>query len=363
MTTPSGRFTRGDIQAMVERVRPDWRVTSIEPADAGHLPVFHLGITGGDAPENCVLKATPDGENHGVATEAHLLALVADRTPLPVPKVYGFAAENGVAPGPYVLMADADGTQVPRRDVGTLSDDALERLARDAGRYLAALHCLDAVDAFGRVVVEAGDATVRGPPSVSTDALSATGLQGSTPGDCWPSVLGSWLSETLEHHAETEFGDLTSDARDAVEERIADLNGAFEPVVGRIDHGLHNLLLDPETGETTAVLDWAFTLAVPPAYDLACVEANFTLGPWSMHPDTPDRGTLLRDALRESYAEHGDPAVVSQLRDRYPLYELACLLRATLHLGATMADGSPEDRAAAASEYRTALRGATDRVR
>jgi hypothetical protein len=53
-----------------------------------------------------------------------------------------------------------------------------------------------------------------------------------------------------------------------VEAGIDDLESPFDPVLGRNDHGLHNLLVSPQTGAVTAILDWGYTLAVPAAFDI-----------------------------------------------------------------------------------------------
>lgn len=360
MVAEDTAFDRADVCEAVAAFDASWRVESVTPAEDGHLPVFHVSVAGEGAPGDCVLKAAPDDGDHAIATEAALLVAIGDLTGIPVPTVYGYAAGDA-ARAECLLMAEAAGTRIPSKNLVGLTDSTVERLAADAGRYLAALHRLDVVDAFGKVDVDYSDRSTSSASALA-NAATVSGLQGSTPRDDWPSVLGSWLETTCSYLDETEFAALEPDIERGLAAGLSDLSGPFEAAVGRIDHGLHNLLVDPQTGSTATVLDWGFTLAVPPAYDLACVEANLALGPWAVHPATPDRETAIREALRDAYATHGDPDVLERLRDHHDVYELACLVRAALHLPETMADAPPEVRAESATAYRARIRDAVDRI-
>lgn len=156
----------------------------------------------------------------------------------------------------------------------------------------------------------------------------------------------------------------TDDLRTALDERVDALSGPFPPVIGRVDHGLHNLLLDPDTGAITGVVDWGFTLSVPPAYDLACVAANVAADPWSVHPETPDRRESVRTALCEGYRAAGEPAVVDRYRQHRRTYELLALVRGMAHLDSapetTMPGATPAEVDAAAAAYRDLAAAALD---
>ena len=134
------------------------------------------------------------------------------------------------------------------------------------------------------------------------------------------------------------------------------MEGPFRPVLGRIDHGFHNMLIAPETGDITGIIDWGFTLSVPAVYDLVCVEANLSLDPWSVHPATPNRHQLVRNSLLKGYQvmEHAD--VVDRFEERQLVYELLALLRAMNHLDVmpefVMPGATEEQVAASARGYR-----------
>lgn len=342
------------VAAMVRAVAPGASVETVEPAEDGHLAVYHVTAATSAGPRDWVLKASPDDERHGVDAEARLLSLVGERTSIPVPRVVGVVDAHETLPAPFFVMTAAEGQRAPKRAIGTLSDDAVERVARESGRYLADLHAVADPEGYG-VVDVARTATLSGArPSVDPDQVTVRPLQGesSAAGTSWPAVLREWTGAALDRHAETRFGDLTPALRTALDERIDALSGPFSPVLGRVDHDLQNLLLDRETGSITAVIDWGFTLSVPPAYDLACVAANLSAGPWSVHPDAPDRRESIRAALLDGYAS----AVVEQYRDHGGAYDLLALVRGMTHLAAASETSMPgaTDAAvdAAAAAYR-----------
>lgn len=70
-----------------------------------------------------------------------------ERTSVPVPNVVGAVDDHDDLPTPFLVMDAADGTALGQRDVGALSDDALRRVARESGAFLADLHAVDVVDA------------------------------------------------------------------------------------------------------------------------------------------------------------------------------------------------------------------------
>lgn len=338
-------------EQMVAEVRSDATVREAELARSGHLSVYHLDVKTATGAAEWVLKASPDGEVHGIDTEARLLSLVDDRTSIPVPTVLGAVDDHETLPAPYFLMERAEGTALSKRGIRDLSDSAVERLAKQSGRYLAELHDLDGPDGFGQVAIDPTDTAwaerdaedLRGRLPVDPTEFAVSPLPGSqTRTDEWRPVLESWVEDTLEGHARTRFSDLTADARTALFDRVASIDGPVDPAFGRIDHGLHNVLLEPESGAITAVIDWAFTLSVPPAYDLVCVGVNLSLEPWSAHPDSPDRRDLVRRCLREGYRERGDADVLERLRRHGPAYELLALVRAMVHLDTVTEMAMPE---------------------
>lgn len=343
---------------MVAAIRPDATICKAELAQDGHLSVYHLVVDTPTGTDEWVLKAPPDDHHHGIDTEARLLSVVADYTSIPVPAVLGVVDTHDSLPAPFFLMARAEGEHVPKRAISELSDTSLKRVSFQTGEYLAELHSLDAPDAFGQVAVVPSQSLAGEPPSIDLDQLTVTGFQGSSSTDTtsWLAILRTWAEEALDRHASTRFGDRTDEISSVVRSAIESMDGPFDPRLGRIDHGLHNLLCEPPTGTITGVIDWGFTLAVPPAYDLACVEANLSLDPWSVHPGTPTRRQLVRTNLLEGYRTNGGSGVLKQYHNHRSVYELVAVVRAMNHLDSVtelaMPDATEQQVDEAARAYR-----------
>lgn len=340
---PDRSLEPGTVEAMVRTVRPGWRVREATLADRGYTAVYHVTAGTGDGTREVVLKAAPDDGDHGIRAEARLLALLGQRTALPVPGLLGAVDDHDDLPAPALLMDAMAGDRLPERAVGTLPDDALRRLARETGEHLAALHGLDVVDGFGHVGCEPSPALRGGrPENPATELVVGDGRES------WPAQVRAWAAEPLDDLAGTRFEALVPRVRAAVGEAVDALDGPFDPALGRIDHGLHNLLVDGETGSVEAVLDWAFTLAVPPAYDLATIEHQLGGGAWSALPEHPDRRPLVREAMLDGYRSASGEVPAAYDAER-PLYELLATLRAMQHLEAGLA-AIPDERVDEAAE-------------
>lgn len=344
------------LSRMVAVIDPEWTVHEATLARAGNLSVYHLTVGTPSGRRDLVLKATPDDERHGIDTEARLLETLDAKTSIPVPEVVGSVDFHEELPAPFFLMESVAGEQIRRRNVGRLPDSAVENIARQTGRYLAELHQLGSFTDFGRIQVPSPKPASGGRPSGAAGRLTVTDLHGgsSTGEGSWTAVLERWVEEALVRHANTRFGDLTPRVRTALRDRLDALSGPFRPVIGRIDHGFHNLVVDPATGEIAGMIDWAFTLSVPSAYDFVCVEHNLTRGPWSMLPSTPDRQSLVREEVLDAYGERARRAVTDREEER-ALYELLAHVRAMNHIETSMSSATDEQLDRAASGYRTAV--------
>lgn len=105
----------------------------------------------------------------------------------------------------------------------------------------------------------------------------------------------------LDRHADSSFSELTVDLDRWFEAGIDELDGQFDPVLGRNDHGMHNLLVDPTTGEITAMLDWGYTLSVPPAFDFEFAVYLYGGSFLAGLPGVSDRRSLVREAMLSGY--------------------------------------------------------------
>ncbi|WP_256298275.1 phosphotransferase family protein [Haloarchaeobius salinus] len=302
---------------MVQLIEPNWQITESTPATAGHQIVYLLTVETGSGPRDCVLKATPEGKPASCDVEARMLAIVDEHTTVPVPEVFGVVDEHDALPAPFFLSSRVPGEDFDRTGLGGLPDDRIDALARSSGRHLASLHAMDAVDGYGYVGVEYDEALAGGRPSGDTDQLVVTDAT-----DDWTACLRASVEGVVDGLDETRFADLQTTVEPAVEAAIEAVDDPADPTVCRVDHSLDNLLVDPDSGETTAFLDWEFQFAGTPAYDLAFVERSLAGGSWSFTPDAPDQHGRIRAALVAGYREAAPDTVTDRLESNRTAYQL-----------------------------------------
>jgi len=321
------------IAAMVRRIQPTWTVQDATPASDGHHDVYHLDVeTGVTEPTTeagrtrAVLKATPSENSPTCDDEARLLAILDAHTSLPVPRVRGVVDEDPDLPAPFFLSPTLPGANCSRTGLSGFSESSLRVLARSTGRHLARLHELDAVDAYGFVGVDATETLDGTRPSADLDQLSVP-----EPTESWPDYLAAESDRVLTALDGTRFADRRPELGAVLDARIDALSGGFEPVVARIDQSLDNVLLDPETGAVTGLLDWEFCLAATPAYDLAFVEHSLAGGHWRLLPGVPDYREPIRSGMLEGYREVGSPHVVEQFHENRECYALLAALHSMVN--------------------------------
>jgi aminoglycoside phosphotransferase (APT) family kinase protein len=238
--------------------------------------------------------------------------------------VYGVVDEHPDLPAPFALLAAMPGEAVPRTELPELSDRTLERVARETGRQLAALHAVDAVDAFGFLRYD-GPPADGDPPRADPDRIAVV-----DPETDWRDRLHDWAGDALADLRDTRFSDLAPRVEPVLRKRIDALSGPFEPALSRVDQALENVLL--RDGRLTAVLDWEFTTAATPANDVVMVAWSLAGGPFLFAPETPDRRDLVREAVLAGYADRGSPRVVEKVRANRGCYELLSTTRSMGHL-------------------------------
>jgi len=311
------------IRRMLRAVGVSESVEAATPTERGFCTVYRVET----AAETLYLKAAPADQPSGVAGEARIQAVLEANSSIPVPPVRGVVDAHDSLPAPFFVMAACPGEELPYEHLAAFDDEAMRRLARDTGRYLGELHRID-VDGFGHVGHTGPELDGKGPsgdPAVlrSDDARVD-----------WPSYFRARVEAELDGTADSRFASVASDLRTHLEAVADDLEGPFEPVLGRNDHGLHNLLVDPDTGEITAMLDWAYTIAVPPAFDFEFAVYLYGGSFLTGLPDARDRRDLVREAMVEGYREAAPERVdaVATPEPRYELVAMARLLRDFHHL-------------------------------
>lgn len=308
------------LSEMVRAIDPALELRSSTPAERGFCTVYRLEVATAGTAQTVYLKASPDGQPWSIPTEARIQAVLDAHTSIPVPAVLGAVDDHDSLPTPFVLMRALSGGDVDYEHVARLDDGALTRLARQTGAHLGDLHSLSAVGSFGHVRHD-GPGLDGERPSGDRSTLTV-----GDPHDDWPTYLRERVDNELARHADSRFADLTPALEDWLDAAIDGLDGPFDPVLGRNDHGLHNLLVDPDTGEVTAVLDWGYTLAVPAAFDVEFAVYLYSGAFLAGLPDVADRRPMVREALVDGYREAA-PDRAATVATREPAYEVLAMVR------------------------------------
>lgn len=308
------------IKEMVGSIESGWVPEEIAAVERGFCSVYRLASPSGEPIPDRYLKISPDGQTWGIPVEARIQAVLDAHTSLPVPEVLGVVDHHETLPTPFYLMSGLPGEEVPYEHVSRFEDDVLRRLAREMGEYLAELHSIPTVDDFGHVRHDGPELTGGRPSGDPVD------LTVGNPRECWPTYLRERVDHELDRHTNSRFSNLTPELNRWFEAGIGGLEGPFDPVLGRNDHGLHNLLIDPRTGEITAMLDWGYTLAVPAAFDFEFAVYLFSGVFLAGLPGVSDRRPLVREEISAGYQATA-PDRAEALSPSEPLYEVLAMVR------------------------------------
>ncbi|MFC4989883.1 MULTISPECIES: phosphotransferase family protein [Saliphagus] len=328
------------VREMVDDLRETWSVETIERVEHGTDFVAVVGVETPDGPRSAVLKATTAGfvAPESARAEPRMLELVGRETRIPVPAVYGVRDHHPSLPAPFYLMEHVAGENHEGRS-GELRRAVRERICGDAGRNLAALHELGPLPAAGTVGVVDGELAVLD----SEDHPSYD--------DCREMVLDG-SEDTLDALAEggffpgkaddrERFADLVDPLREYLRETIPTLSEPEPPTYHHRDYRYGNLLVDPDTGETQAVLDWAGTMAAEPASALAGTESLL----FDPVDEDDDLVAGLRTAFRDAYADGREGwSFDAGVRERIEVYRLVDRLDAMACLPLWYEDATPAER-------------------
>ncbi|WP_336350219.1 phosphotransferase family protein [Halorubellus litoreus] len=341
------------VREMVGELRPAWTVERVARVDEGTDFVATLDVATPANGRRVVLKATT---NDWVAAEVaraepRLLEHVGGETTIPVPDVYGYCDAHDALPAPFYLMEHVPGEALEGR-ADVLDEDAVARVLRAAGENLAALHDLGTLPAAGTVGVRDDDLAVL---DTDDDPRYADGLEKARDG-CLEAIEslddGGYFPGVTEDRE--RFADLIPTLREHVERTIPTLPPADDPRYCHWDYRYGNLLVDPGTGATNAVLDWANLSAAEPASNLASVEFHL------LDADDPDDATLdaRRRAFRDAYASARDDdwAFTDAVRERMAFYEFGNRVGAMACFGLWHEDATPAERERIEADHRAFVR-------
>jgi aminoglycoside phosphotransferase (APT) family kinase protein len=367
-------FSDRTLEAMVREVRPEWSLREVTPAEEGTDAVYFASVETPDGPRECVLKACAFLDPAEFRPEPHLMRAVERRTSIPVPSVVAAVDDHADLPAPFFLMERRAG-EVRENGASELPGDAVERIARDAGRYLGQLHALGDFERFGpvRLAADAECAAENAEhpaedaerPAKYTERPADAGRGGGLAiGDRTLTVgdggHDAWR-DRFEGFADFSFGnlhdrfaDLESPLRAFVDDRLDALDREFPAVLGHDDYRLGNLLVDPATGETRAVLDWGNANTLEARYNLVLTEQY--LSGWALRDD-PLR-ERVRTALREGYRETSEVGLGSDSDSerRRDLYLAVTRLFPLAWFSLWYGDAPEAEREAVARRHRQAVR-------
>jgi len=253
---------------------------------------------------------------------------------------------SGLDPEAVHLMEHVEGENYEGR-LDDLSTTARETLLREAGQNLAELHDVGPLPAAGKVGVQDDDLCV-----LDTDDYPRH--------DDFRSAVLSDCEETLDSLADggfypeladdpDRFSDLVPELRAYFRERVPSLSEPDDPTYCHWDYRIGNLLIEPETGATRAVLDWANLSSAEPAYNLAQTEF-YLLRPMA---DGPQRTDRFREVFRTAYTEARTAWSFDEpTRERMDVYRLACRVGAMACLPLWYQDASAAERNERAAEHR-----------
>jgi len=316
------------VRAVVETIRPDWTVDGVEPCRQGTDAIYFVTATTPTGDREAVLKAAEFVDPERFRREPRLLELAADAG-LPVPAVYGVMDEHADLPAPCFLMERCSGEALDDDGASSLSADALGAVTRAAGRSLAEIHDLADLDGFGALALDNGEITINDP----TD---------------WQTCRREGLEDDLDHLQSSRFADLHDDLREHLDAELTILDGTFEPSLAHNDYRVGNLLLDPETGETHAILDWGAAFAAHNEYDLATTESHL-VGSVGLEDE---RRLLVREQLYAGYERVSSLDRDRPFRRRRELYLLDNRLSAMRWFKHWHADATVAEKDAIARDHR-----------
>lgn len=318
------------VRRMVRCLQPEWTVRKNTAVTSGTDAVSFVTVETERGRRETVLKACTAVPPTDFRPEPYVLSLLETETSVPVPHVIGAVDAHADLPAPFFLMERRGGVLA---DDVALTPEMRERMARVAGRFAGEYHAVGDFEGFGYVRLDSDRSDPEVGVSVDGRTLAVTDDAASS----WRAYVQDMYEEWI-HDLDDEFLDLRSDLKAFIDSRLDTLDRSFVPVLGHIDYKPWNVLIRPESGETTAVLDWGHATAMAPYYDLVLTEEH--LSRWA--PLDSDRRERVRTALAEGYAETNSLERDSRFEKRRELYLAVARLQPLVWFS-KWTEGVPDD--------------------
>lgn len=260
---------------------PDTAVTAVEPFDGGEtheVTAVHFADR-----NSVVVKHTTDGTDR-LRRDRAVLRYVDEATAVPVPDVLDWGEDPA-----YYVMELLSGETTPQ--LSDFESAGATDYLRTAGELLATLHEETGFDAVGHI---------EGTPD---------GCLQHDPAESWPAFFETLKRETASELTGTRFEEVASDAVESLPHAVGEFT-VENPVLAHCDFGPNNVFRNGD--DVTGIVDWEWTLAADPAYDLLRAERLFRTG--------PDDGTS--ETLLEGYRNvRPVPAEYDRRAEIYEAYE------------------------------------------
>lgn len=328
------------VRRMVQCIRPEWTVHEHTSVTSGTDAVSFITVETEYGHTETVLKACTAVPPADFRPEPYLLSLLGTETSVPVPHVIGAVDAHPDLPAPFFLMERCEGVLADNVD---LTSGMRERMARTAGRFAGEYHAVGDFEQFGYLRFDCDRSNQRVGVTVNGHTLAVTDDATVSWRGYIQDMYDGWI-----HDLDDEFLDLRSDLQAFIEPRLDTLDRSFDPVLGHIDYKPWNVLIRPESGETTAVLDWGHATAMAPYYDLILTEEH--LSRWA--PLNSDRRERVRTTLAEGYAETDSLKPDSQFKERRELYLAVARLQPLVWFSEWTEDVPDEERRRRAAKHR-----------
>lgn len=215
---------------------------------------------------------------------------------------------------------------------------ARDRVVAEAGRNLVALHEVGRLPVVGAVGVRDGDLAVLDADEYPRYDDTRTWLLSNCKDALSALEDGGWFLELADRP--DRFADLVPVLGDHLREAISALPDPDPPTYCHWDYRYGNLLVDPDSGETRAVLDWANLRAADPACNLAKAESHL----FDPTAENGDRVADLRRQFRTAYESARPDWTFDDARECTETYCLICRIDAMACLPLWLEDATAEER-------------------
>lgn len=338
------RLNEPEIRQVVSGLRDEWMVIGVDGIRGSANSLYAVELSTPNRDQTVICKCCQHSAPAGFRTEPYLLDAIGRRTSVPVPEVLAVGDDHSEDAGPLFVMEQCDGEGIATR-ARELKPTVRKRIARDAGRYLGQIHGLGSFDRFGDVRlgcdvdhdgtgIEMPDATL----TVADDAYNT-----------WADALEG-LTEYFLSNLDDRVTDLEEMIREALDEQRC-LLGDEDPVLIHDEYTYWNILVDPDTGETTAVLDFENQRIGCAEYDVASAIDSLS----ALAPLGSLRRRRVREAMYEGYNETSDLDRDGEFAARRNFYRLVARLPMLTFFESGMVVG-PDDPETLVREHNEFLR-------